>query len=95
MFQSTRRIRHKVGIPAVLRQDPQVNKTQGTDILTELDKYRPGKRRSVRMYLDYAGIELIGKKVNGACRRVRAGLKHVAWSIDMDLDHGIDGKGVL
>ena len=54
MFQSTRRIRHKIGIPAVLEQDPKVDDTKGTDILTQLDKYTVGKRRSVEMFLDYA-----------------------------------------
>ena len=95
MFQSTRRIRHKIGIPAVLKQDPQINNTKNTDILTELDKYRGGTRRTVPSFLEFAGVDLIGKKVHGACRNVRAGLKHVPWVEDTERDHGIDGKPVL
>ena len=95
MFQSTRRIRHKIGIPAVLEQDPKVDDTKGTDILTQLDKYTVGKRRSVEMFLDYAGIDLIEKTVRGACRKVREGIHHVPWVIDTEMDHGLDGGEVL
>lgn len=77
MFQSTRRIRHKMGIPEVLAQDPKVNVTD----LSELAKYGVGKKRSVKQYLEYAGIDYIGKKVKGACKEVKNGLKHVPWNV--------------
>ena len=75
MFRSTRRLRHKVGLPAVLAQDPKINETD----LTDLPLYAPGERRSVQQFLDYAGIDLVGRKVKGACKEVRDGLQHVPW----------------
>ncbi len=69
-----------MGIPAVLAQDPQVNTTD----LTDLKKYGPGDKRTVQQYLDYAGIDYVGKKVKGVCKEVREGLKHVPWKVQSE-----------
>jgi len=76
MFESTRRIRHKVAIPEVMAQDPKINQTD----LTDLGRYQNGDKRTVRQFLAYAGIDLIHKKVPGACKMVRDHLPHVPWN---------------
>jgi hypothetical protein len=65
-----------MGIKAIMDQDPQIQKTD----LTDLDKYSPGTRRSVETFLEYAGVDYINKRVTGACKRVRDGLEHVKWT---------------
>jgi hypothetical protein len=76
MFKSTRRIRHKMGLPEILNQDPKINDTD----LTDFQKYAPGHKRTVQQYLDYAGIDYVHKKVKGACKEVRNKLAHVPWA---------------
>lgn len=56
-----------MNIPQVLQQDPKINVTD----LAELKKYNNGDKRTVQQFLDYAGIDLVGKKVPGACKKVR------------------------
>lgn len=78
MFRATRRVRHKIGIPAVMAQDPKINDTD----LDEFDRHSNGDRRTVEQFLGYAGIDLIGKKVAGCCLAVKqkGGIAHVPWN---------------
>lgn len=78
MFRSTRRVRHKMGLPAILAQDPQVDETD----LEDLEMYGNGQRRTVQQFLDYAGVDYPSKHVAGACAQVKAsatGIPHVPW----------------
>jgi len=44
-----------------------------------LNRYGNGDKRTVEQFLQYAGIDLVGKKVPGACRAVSNRLAHVPW----------------
>jgi hypothetical protein len=93
MFKSTRRIRHKIGLPAILAQDPKINDTD----LTDFAKYAPGRKRSVQQFLDYAGIDYANKKVKGACKAVRDKLAHVSWATPSEdpIRPKVRGAGII
>ena len=80
MFKSTRRMRTKIGIPAIMAQDPKIAECD----LTDLDQYAPGDKRTVQQYMDWAGLDMLaGKGVQkGVCARINKGeLEKVPWNL--------------
>ena len=57
MFQSTRRLKHKIGVQKILDRDPQVHNAD----LTDLEYYNVGTQRTVLQFLKYAGMEGLDK----------------------------------